>query len=395
MTLILVTVFFGLFGPDQPPTASGPFLREGNGNQRAAKDAMEGRPPPPLQVEHWMNTDGKPVALESLRGKVVLIEFWGTWCAPCKASMPHLKELYAKHRSRGFEVIGVHTWTREPHAVREFVEKEKLPWPMAIDVRGRTVRAYHVDGYPDYYLVDRRGRLRVADLANASLDAALEALLGEPAAANDAPRPAIRGDELTKLWTASEYEHLRDGRPLGSVRLANELIVEESRTLVRMTDELRREGSDAAHVIRTTWCTANGPLLPVRMVRSESAGTNGSPPVDVRIGEGTVSIAGGRSWSIEPDARVVTEGSLLRLIAWLPRQAGAEWRVDVLNSSGDELQQGVVIRSVGPDATAAGKTEWKYEIVFKSGHRACWVREGHVPSRVRFEDGSEWRESRK
>lgn len=396
MPQTLAIILLGLSGPELPPTASGPFVREGDGAQREVKDAMEGRPPPGLQVEHWMNTNGKPVALESLRGKVVLIEFWGTWCGPCKASMPHLKGLYAKHKSRGFEVIGIHTWTKEPETVRTFIEREALPWPMAIDVRGRTVRAYHVDGYPDYYLVDRRGILRVADLANAGLDAALEALLSEPVAANgDAPL-AIRGEELTKRWASAKYEHLREGRPAGTVRLANELVVEAGVTLVKMTDELRREGSDAVHVIRSTWCTADGRLSPVRIDRSESAGTDGSSPVNVRVGEGTVSMGGGRSWSVDAETRVVTEGSLLRLVAWLPRQPGAAWRVDLLNSSGDDLQRGVVIRSVGAESAAAGKaSDWKFEIALKNGKREYWVREDHTLSRVRFEDGSEWKESRK
>jgi hypothetical protein len=55
------------------------FRREGTPEQRVAKDALEGKAPPPLQVRDWMNTDGKSLALADLRGKVVLLDFWGVW----------------------------------------------------------------------------------------------------------------------------------------------------------------------------------------------------------------------------------------------------------------------------------------------------------------------------
>jgi hypothetical protein len=55
------------------------FKREGSGPQRAAKDALEGKPPPPMQVKGWMNTGGKDLTWEDLRGKVVVIDFWGVW----------------------------------------------------------------------------------------------------------------------------------------------------------------------------------------------------------------------------------------------------------------------------------------------------------------------------
>ena len=54
------------------------------------KDALEGKAPPPLKVTDWQNTDGKPVDLAKLRGKVVLLDFWGTWCPPCRKSISAL-----------------------------------------------------------------------------------------------------------------------------------------------------------------------------------------------------------------------------------------------------------------------------------------------------------------
>jgi thiol-disulfide isomerase/thioredoxin len=143
-----------------------------------SKDALEGKAPPALQVESWLNTDGKETNLASHKGKVVVLDFWGTWCGPCRAAMPHLKELYAKHREDGLVVIGIHS-TKQSDEMAEYVKEESLPWPVAVDVEKRTVEAFHVDSYPDYYVIDRAGNLRFADLSNSELDRAVEMLLKE------------------------------------------------------------------------------------------------------------------------------------------------------------------------------------------------------------------------
>ena len=101
--------------------------------------------------------------------------------------MPHLKELYAEHKQDGLEIVGVHS-KRGGGAMADFVEENEIPYPTAVDVEGLTVKAYAVDSYPDYYLVDRAGKLRFADLANAELDRAIEMLLAEPAPKKGAER---------------------------------------------------------------------------------------------------------------------------------------------------------------------------------------------------------------
>jgi thiol-disulfide isomerase/thioredoxin len=131
-------------------------------------------------VKDWLNTDGKALKLEDLKGKVVVLDFWGTWCPPCRAAMPHLKELYHKHKDDGLVVIGIHT-TNGGEKMEAFVKEQKLDWPIALDVDAKTVKAFHVDSYPDYYLIDRAGNLRVADLVNGDLDRAVGILLKEKA----------------------------------------------------------------------------------------------------------------------------------------------------------------------------------------------------------------------
>lgn len=143
-----------------------------------AKDDLENKTPPALAVTNWQNTDGKELTLDELKGKVIVLDFWGVWCGPCRAAMPHLKELYEKHKDQGLVVIGVHTKS-QGEKMADYIQEADLPWPIALDADGETVKAFAVDSYPDYYLIDRKGDLRVADLANGDLDRVVQILLKE------------------------------------------------------------------------------------------------------------------------------------------------------------------------------------------------------------------------
>ncbi|HZN41648.1 MAG TPA: redoxin domain-containing protein [Planctomycetota bacterium] len=102
-------------------------------------------------------------------------------------AVPHLLELAAKHKDQGLVVIGVHT-TDKGDKMAAFVADQKITYPVAIDVENKTTSTFAVDSYPDYYLIDRRGFLRVADLLNAHVDAAIATLLAEPVPAAAKPK---------------------------------------------------------------------------------------------------------------------------------------------------------------------------------------------------------------
>ena len=102
--------------------------------------------------------------------------------------MPHLLELAQKHKDQGLVVIGVHT-TNKGEDMAAFVADQKVTYPVAVDVENKTTSTFAVDSYPDYYLIDRAGNLRVADLKNAHVDAAIATLLAEPAPALAKARP--------------------------------------------------------------------------------------------------------------------------------------------------------------------------------------------------------------
>lgn len=92
--------------------------------------------------------------------------------------MPHLKELYEKYRNDGLVLIGVHT-TNAGDQMATFVREQKIGYPVALDIEKKTVASFAVDSFPDYYVIDRSGKLRVADLANVELDRVIPLLLKE------------------------------------------------------------------------------------------------------------------------------------------------------------------------------------------------------------------------
>ena len=92
--------------------------------------------------------------------------------------MPHLKELHERWSGDGLVILGVHT-QRKAELAHDFARKEALPYPICIDSSGQTVKRFGVNSYPDYYVVDREGVLRYADLANNEVDRVLEELLTE------------------------------------------------------------------------------------------------------------------------------------------------------------------------------------------------------------------------
>jgi len=116
-----------------------------------------GRALPPLEVGGWLNTD-RPLATDDLRGKVVLVEFWATWCPPCVRHMPEVVEFHERFASRGVTVVGLTSESAQAiETVRQFVERMEIEWPIGYDA-GVAFNALGVRGIPTYVLYDRTGR---------------------------------------------------------------------------------------------------------------------------------------------------------------------------------------------------------------------------------------------
>jgi len=103
--------------------------------------------------------EGHEMTLASLKGKVVLIDFWATWCGPCRESIPHLVDLYKTNRERGFEVIGVSVDKGETEVVRRFSKAMNIPYPILIASEAVT-RSYGVTALPTTILIDREGNIQ-------------------------------------------------------------------------------------------------------------------------------------------------------------------------------------------------------------------------------------------
>jgi thiol-disulfide isomerase/thioredoxin len=125
--------------------------------------------------------EGKPLKLSDHRGKVVVVVFWGSWCGPCMAMVPHEKELWERHRSKPFALIGVNCGDKREAAKRTASDKG-MGWPSWYDgeeIRGPIETAYNVQQWPTVYVIDQKGVIRFIDVHEKKLGDAVEALLSE------------------------------------------------------------------------------------------------------------------------------------------------------------------------------------------------------------------------
>ncbi|MDZ5473811.1 TlpA disulfide reductase family protein [Bacillus sp. 31A1R] len=107
--------------------------------------------------------EGNVVSLEDYKGKKILLNFWASWCPPCKAEMPDMQEMYENQSSEDFVVLAVNLTNTESKGlkvVKEFVESKKLTFPILLDEKGRATSDYNVLTYPTSYFIDTDGVIR-------------------------------------------------------------------------------------------------------------------------------------------------------------------------------------------------------------------------------------------
>lgn len=131
----------------------------------AACTAGEGAGPPrigaPARPYGGTTLAGDSVTLESLRGRVVLLNLWATWCTPCRWETPYLQAIYEEHREAGFEIVGISMDTRDAaDDVEMFVDEYRVTYTILHDPQMRGMELYQVLGLPATFLIDREGVLR-------------------------------------------------------------------------------------------------------------------------------------------------------------------------------------------------------------------------------------------
>lgn len=145
---------------------------EGDASQRERLKALESGETPALEVSNWINLP--PATLATLKGKIVVLDFWATWCGPCIAGIPHTNELAEKFKDK-VVIIGV-CHPKGGENMEKMVKDKGIKYPVCLDTDGKTAKAYGVNGFPDYYIIDAAGKLVIADCANGAVEKALEAL---------------------------------------------------------------------------------------------------------------------------------------------------------------------------------------------------------------------------
>jgi peroxiredoxin len=143
---------------------------------KATASVTVGSRPPAIQAK---DLKGETQTLERYQGKVLLLDFWATWCGPCRTELPNVKSIYEKYHDRGFEVLAV-SLDENRDTLERFVKAQSLPWPQLFDGKGwknEIAQRYGVTSIPKMLLLDRSGVIRYIDARGAALSTAVSELV--------------------------------------------------------------------------------------------------------------------------------------------------------------------------------------------------------------------------
>jgi peroxiredoxin len=125
--------------------------------ERARTPALTNKDAPPFELP---SLDGRTISLADYRGKKKLVvSFWASWCGPCRMEMPSLRAFYDRyHKNSNFEILAISIDERQRDA-EDFVNEQKLPFPVLLDLRSKVAEAYGVEGIPVLFVIDENGKV--------------------------------------------------------------------------------------------------------------------------------------------------------------------------------------------------------------------------------------------
>lgn len=128
------------------------------------------------------SVNGDTIRLSSLKGKVVLLDFWASWCGPCRSSNKQLTKIYPKYKAKGFEIFGV-SLDEDKMKWKNAIKNDKISWLQVNDDGGKwdaqTAIQWNIEAIPTSYLINKKGKLVAMDLEGKGLEKALKDLLNE------------------------------------------------------------------------------------------------------------------------------------------------------------------------------------------------------------------------
>lgn len=131
----------------------------------------------------FTSLQGEEIDLAAMKDKIVLVDFWATWCGPCIAELPHMKETYEKYHEKGFEIIGISLdQISDKEKLQDFIKKKEMPWPQHFEEEKNTNRfaiKYGITSIPSTFLIGKDGKIIATNLRGPALEEAVAKHIGE------------------------------------------------------------------------------------------------------------------------------------------------------------------------------------------------------------------------